>query len=73
MRSAQDLLVRAHADEAGPVATRLLALMSVEEALLFEAGRVSVAAHDRWRLHGHAAPRASVKRRLDGAPARVPG
>ena len=64
--------MRAHADEAGPVATRLQALMSVEEAALFEAGRASVAAHDRWRLHGHIVPRASIKRRLDGAPARAP-
>ncbi len=67
----QELLTRAHTGEAGPDATRLAALMSVEEALLFEAGRASVAAFDRWRLNGHAAPRASVKRRLDGAPARA--
>ncbi|KAK9843549.1 hypothetical protein WJX81_008330 [Elliptochloris bilobata] len=66
----KDLLTRAHAGEAGPDATRLLATMSVEEAALFEAGRASVSAFDRWRLNGHAAPRTRIKRRLDGAPAR---
>jgi hypothetical protein len=63
--------MRALAGEAGPEATRLSALLSVEEAVLFDAGRASVAAFDRWRLGGAAPARASVKRRLDGAPARA--
>lgn len=62
----QELLTRAHAGEASLDAARLLALMSVEEAAIFEAGRASSAACERWRLHSQAPPRARAKRRLNG-------
>ncbi len=46
---------------------RIEALLSIEEAALFNAGRASVDALNRWRFGGRAVPtRPSAKRRLDG-------
>ena len=66
----QEILTKAHANESPKEMARIATLLSIEEAALFDAGRASVDALNRWRFGGRAVPtRPSAKRRLDGAPA----
>ena len=65
----QEVLTKAHSNESAKEMARIEALLSVEEAALFNAGRVSLDALNRWRFGGRAVPtRPGAKRRLDGAP-----
>lgn len=62
-------MTKAHSNESPKEMARIEALLSVEEAALFNAGRASLDALNRWRFGGRANPtRPSAKRRLDGAP-----
>ncbi|BDA42269.1 probable DNA replication complex GINS protein PSF3 [Coccomyxa sp. Obi] len=66
----KEILTKAHANESAKEMARIEALLSIEEAALFNAGRASVDALNRWRFGGRAVlTRPSAKRRLDGAPA----
>lgn len=66
---AQEILTKAHSNESAKEMARIEALLSVEEAALFNSGRASLDALNRWRFGGRAVPtRPSAKRRLDGAP-----
>lgn len=65
----QALLTKAHSTDTGPDAIRLAALLSNEEKVILEAGRVSMVAFDRWRVHSWATRRPPVKRRAkENAP-----
>ena len=65
----QEILTKAHSNESPKEMARIEALLSVEEAALFNAGRASLDALNRWRFGGRANPtRTRAKRRLDGAP-----
>lgn len=64
----QELLSKAHTSDTGVEATKVQALICVEEQCLYEAGRVSMKATEDWRYKvGYRPPRtqAGVKRRLD--------
>lgn len=65
---AQELLIKAHTNQSPQEMTRLQLLLSTEEAALFDAGRASADAFNRWRFGGRPlAQRASMKRRRDRA------
>ena len=65
---AQELLIKAHTNQSPQEMTRLQSLLSTEEAALFDAGRASTDAFNRWRFGGRPlAQRGSMKRRRDGA------
>ena len=67
-RHVQELLIKAHTNQAPQEMTRLQSLLSTEEAVLFDAARQSMSAFSRWRFGGRPLGiRGPMKRRLDGA------
>lgn len=65
----QALLTKAHSTDTGPDAIRLAALLSNEEKVILEAGRVSTIAFEHWRVNAWATRRPAVKRRAkENAP-----
>lgn len=65
----QELLTKAQSGGGPRDMARMEALLSAEEAALFDAGKTALEAFNRWRFGGRLPSRASLKRRLDSAPA----